>query len=190
MNKKDNYYFSVKISTYELEDLELQSCLYDELVKNPKTITEKRIKFEKWICDCVADYSKEFYNFDSVTIEAGWANLQPTGVELPIHTNGGQLIANYYIYADETNPPLRVYDCRPPNFYNAYKKIHQDGSTSGSNSSIVDIPVKTGMLLFMPAYLLHSVPVNLGKTTRVCWSMNLNVKRSYTVHNKKYEKKL
>jgi uncharacterized protein (TIGR02466 family) len=189
MKKNDGYFFAVKISKYYLEDQDLINNLHDELVNNPKQKTPLKTKFYDWLSDCVRDYSKEFNDYDSMEVEGAWANIQPTGKDCEVHTNGGNLIANYYIYADSSHPPLRVYDPRPPNFYNAYKITREDGSTSGSQSTIVDIPVSTGTLLLLPSYLLHSVPVNQGATTRICWSMNLKIKRTFTAHNKVYNTK-
>jgi uncharacterized protein (TIGR02466 family) len=189
MKKNNGYYFSVKISSYYLEDRDLLDQLKYELVDNPKKDTPAKQKFYSWISDCVKDYSSEFNDYDSMEVEGAWANIQPTGKDCEVHTNGGSLIANYYIYADSSHPPLRVYDPRPPNFYNAYKIIREDGSTSGSQSTVIDIPVVTGTLLLMPAYLLHSVPVNRGLTERICWSMNLKIKRAFSAHNKVYDAK-
>jgi len=189
MKKNDDYYFAVKISKYYLEDEDLVNNLHNELVTTPKEQTELKTKFYNWLSECVKDYSKEFNDYDSMEVEGAWVNIQPTGKDCEVHTNGGGLIANYYIYADSSHPPLRVYDPRPPSFYNAYKIIREDGSTSGSQSTIIDIPVHTGTLLLMPSYLLHSVPINKGNTTRVCWSMNLKIKRTFTAHNKVYNTK-
>jgi uncharacterized protein (TIGR02466 family) len=186
MMKNDEHYFAVKISKYYLQDEELVKSLGQELVNKPMEKTEIKNKFYQWISDCVADYSKEFNDYHSMEVVGAWANVQTPGMDCPVHTNGGNLIANYYISADSSHPPLRVYDPRPPNFYNAYKITKEDGSTSGSQSTIVDIPVETGTLLLLPAYLLHSVPANRSNTTRVCWSMNLTVKRSFSAHNKVY----
>jgi uncharacterized protein (TIGR02466 family) len=188
MTKSDSYYFAVKISKYYLEDKYMQDKLHDELVVTPHDKSELKTRFYSWISDCVKDYSKEFNDYNGVEVEGAWANMQPTGKDCEVHTNGGNLIANYYILADSSHPPLRVYDPRPPNFYNAYKITRPDGSTSGSQSTIIDIPVEKGTLLLMPAYLLHSVPINTSDTARICWSMNLRVKRSFNAHNTLYNK--
>ena len=169
-----------------MEDLDLIRQLKEDLVDNPHNDTPAKHKFYAWVADCVKDYSSEFNDYGSMEVEGAWANIQKTGQQCEVHTNGGNLIANYYIYADNTHPPLRVYDPRPPNFYNAYKVTKEDGSTSGSQSTIIDIPVETGTLLLLPSYLLHSVPVNTGITERICWSMNLKIKRTFTAHNKVY----
>lgn len=186
MRKNDSYHFAVKVSKYYLECQELVQQLHDDLVYNPHTKTDTKDKFYSWIEECVKDYSKEFNDYGSMEVEAAWANTQKTGEHCEVHTNGGNLIANYYILADHSHPPLRVYDPRPPNFYNAYKITKEDGTTSGSQSTILDIPVETGTLLLLPSYLLHSVPVNTSDTTRICWSMNLKIKRTFTAHNKVY----
>lgn len=177
------------MSKYYLEDQELLDQLKEELVYNPNKNTPIQEKFYNWISECVKDYSSEFNDYDSMEVEGAWANIQPTGKDCEVHTNGGSLIANYYIYADSSHPPLRVYDPRPPNFYNAYKITKEDGSTSGSQSTVIDIPVETGTLLLLPSYLLHSVPVNRGSKDRICWSMNLKIKRKFSAHNKVYNEK-
>jgi len=189
MKKNDGYYFSVKMSKYYLEDLDLLDNLKEELVYNVNSDSPIKQKFYNWVAECVKDYSSEFNDYASMEVEGAWANIQKTGQQCEVHTNGGSLIANYYIYADNSHPPLRVYDPRPPNFYNAYKITREDGSTSGSQSTIIDIPVVTGTLLLLPSYLLHSVPVNTGITERICWSMNLKIKRTFTAHNKVYNAK-
>lgn len=171
MKKTKTEYFGVKISTYQIDD----------------SIKRNKAKFDEWVKECVAEYSSSVDDYDSMEINSESPKIQHPNKSNHIHTSGGQLVGMYFVKAVKEHPPLKIYDTRPPNFYNSFKKYNErTEETISSSTSVLEFPINEGMLILFPGYLWYSFDVNNTPISRVMWIMNILLKRKQ-VSNPNFE---
>ena len=169
---KTNDYFGVKIATYQI----------DESIKGNKA------KFDEWVKECVADYSSSHDDYASMEIHSEWPSIQHPNKSNHVHTNGNPLIGMYFVKAIKEHPPLKIYDPRPPNFYNSFKKHDEKtNETISSSTSVLEFPLNEGMLILFPGYLWYGFDVNNTSVSRISWIMNIHIKRKYVPNLKAKE---
>lgn len=113
---------------------------------------------------------------------SGWPMIQPYGYGVPAHHHiGSHLVAVYYCSVPAVaGAPIAnsghiiLHDPRAAN---------RDWEPVGARSrefKYFEIGVQTGMMLVFPGYVMHSVQPWYGREPRVCYAMNIMVRRERT----------
>jgi uncharacterized protein (TIGR02466 family) len=102
--------------------------------------------------------------YDDFIITGCWANIAPRGTKHRVHNHPNNYLSGvYYVQAPEGGDSIEFIDPRPQaNIINPdiIRKNHY-------NSGVLNLEAKAGRLVMFHSYLLHSVPVNLGKRDRI-----------------------
>ena len=118
--------------------------------------------------ECIDDYCNTICNSDQrLVITQLWANKNPTGAKHHEHVHPNSIISGvFYLRQDKTLPPIQFSQSNQhglkldPKKYN----IH--------NAETFLLPCTEGELILFPSDLRHSVPINVGKESRISLSFN------------------
>lgn len=102
--------------------------------------------------------------YDGFTITGCWANIAPQGTKHRVHNHPNNYLSGvYYVQAPEGGDSIEFIDPRPQaNIINPDVK-----RKNLYNSGVLNLEAKEGRLVMFHSYILHSVPVNLGKRDRI-----------------------
>ena len=118
--------------------------------------------------ECIDDYCNTICNSDQrLVITQLWANKNPTGAKHHEHVHPNSILSGvFYLRQDKTLPPIQFAKSNQhglkldPKKYN----IH--------NAETFLLPCTAGELILFPSDLRHSVPINVGKESRISLSFN------------------
>ena len=96
-----------------------------------------------------------------------WANKNPPGSKHHEHVHPNSMLSGvFYLRQDKTLPPIQF-----AKSVQAAMKLDPK-KYNNLNSEIFLLPCTSGELLLFPSDLKHSVPLNLGKESRLSMSFN------------------
>ena len=99
-----------------------------------------------------------------------WANINPPGGKNSNHTHPNNYISGvYYVSVPETSGCIEFLDPRAQ----AGTIVPKSRKWNKFTGTKVTVPAKEGRLVLFPAWLSHSVPVNVSDAERVSISFNI-----------------
>ena len=118
--------------------------------------------------ECIDDYCNTIYNSDQrLVITQLWANKNPPGAKHHEHIHPNSIVSGvFYLRQDKSLPPIQFSKSNQhslkldPKKYNTY------------NAETFLLPCTAGELIIFPSDLRHSVPINVGKESRISLSFN------------------
>ena len=118
--------------------------------------------------ECIDDYCNVITNSDQrLVITQLWANKNPTGAKHHEHIHPNSILSGvFYLRQDKTLPPIQ------------FSKSNQQGlkldprKYTTHNAETFLLPCTAGELIIFPSDLRHSVPINVGKESRISLSFN------------------
>ena len=118
--------------------------------------------------ECIDDYCNVISNSDQrLVITQLWANKNPTGAKHHEHIHPNSILSGvFYLRQDKTLPPIQ------------FSKSNQQGlkldprKYTTHNAETFLLPCTAGELIIFPSDLRHSVPINVGKESRISLSFN------------------
>ena len=118
--------------------------------------------------ECIDDYCNVISNSDQrLVITQLWANKNPPGAKHHEHIHPNSIVSGvFYLRQDKSLPPIQFSKSNQhslkldPKKYNTY------------NAETFLLPCTAGELIIFPSDLRHSVPINVGKESRISLSFN------------------
>jgi uncharacterized protein (TIGR02466 family) len=183
--------FPTPLWVIDLEDGAGQK-LNRDLLDKVHSLTEPRAPVKiggSWQTDPILHQRPEFGDFLAVIIKTAkgalefldveyrdfvitgcWANINPPGGKNSSHTHPNNYISGvYYVSVPEGSGAIEFLDPRAQ----AGTILPKTKKWNKFNGTKVTIPAKEGRLVLFPAWLSHSVPVNVSDGERVSISFNI-----------------
>ena len=99
-----------------------------------------------------------------------WANINPPGGRNSVHSHPNNFLSgSYYVSLPGGHGSITFDDPRPQ----AHVMMPPSTCRNAYNSNVVTLDVKPGRMIFFPAWLSHSVPINRTGQDRVSIAFNL-----------------
>ena len=111
---------------------------------------------------------------------SGWPMVQPYGHNVPAHHHiGSHLSAVYYCDVPRLRPDTPIQNSGALVLHDP-RAVNRDWEPAGALArefKYFEIPVKTGLLVIFPGYIMHSAQPWFGDAPRICYAMNFMAHR-------------
>ena len=164
----------------ELDIVQKNKATYDENVGN-KTSANKHVlecavlaTLKKEILKCIDDYFIHVIGPGEQVkpyITQSWFNYAETGQYHQWHNHSNSYLSGgIYINANKDTDKMQFQEIK----FEAIKIVSKQRNKF--NSPIHEFSVETGDILLFPSNILHAVPANVGKHTRISLAFNIFIK--------------